>query len=193
MPLARNSAISEICSLTAGHSFRKKPEHHPDGTVFVVQPKDILTNGVFKTHELCRTNQIPKRLLKKGDVLLINRGRFTASVFDGSLDAPCVATSAFMVLTPKEPAQVLPDYLALYLNSTEGQNCFKRLNETTTIPFISRTNLESIIIPVPPLERQKKLVALERTTQRYTQLTARKTELLNSIINHQLIFKRRTP
>ncbi len=98
-----------------------------------------------------------------------------------------------MVLTPKDPAQVLPDYLALYLNSTEGQNCFKRLNETTTIPFISRTNLESIIIPVPPLERQKKLVALERTTQRYTQLTARTTELLNSIINHQLIFKRRTP
>lgn len=186
MAYSGNSAISEICSVTAGHSFRKKPEHNPGGNVFVVQPKDISSDGILDAQNLCRANLAPKRFLQKGDVLLINRGRFTASVFDGTLDAPCVATSAFMILTPKNLAQILPDYLALYLNSTEGKNCFKRLNETTTIPFISRGNLESIVIPVPPIEKQKQLAALERTKQRYTQLTTRKTELLNRIINHQL-------
>jgi len=100
----RNSAISEIGSLRAGHSFRKKPEHHPDGNVCVVQLKDILSDGILDTRKLCRTTQTSKRLLQKGDVLLINRGRFTASVFDGTFTAPCVATSAFMILTSKDPA-----------------------------------------------------------------------------------------
>jgi len=91
-----------------------------------------------------------------------------------------------MILTPKDPTQVLPDYLALYLNSTEGKNCFKRLNETTTIPFISRASLESIQIPVPTLERQRALAKFGELNQTYTRLSARKLTLQKRILEHEL-------
>lgn len=152
----------------------------------VIQPKDVTSDGVLKVETPGLINFTAGKCLNKGDVLLINRGRFTACVFEDNLGMPCVATSAFLILTPKDPAQLLPDYLALFLNSTEGQTILKRLNETTTIPFISLSNVESIVIPVPAMDMQQKLVALEQAKQRFAQLTARKTELLNRIINQQL-------
>lgn len=152
----------------------------------VIQPKDVTSNGILKVETPCLVNFTAGKSLNKGDVLLINRGRFTACVFEDTLGMPCVATSAFLILTPKNPAQLLPDYLALFLNSTEGQTILKRLNETTTIPFIKLSSLEQIEIPVPPLSMQQKLVDLEQAKQRFAQLTARKTELLNRIINQQL-------
>ncbi len=170
-----------------GYSFRGAPACIEDGNALVIQPKDVTSAGILKVETPCLVNFTAGKSLNKGDVLLINRGRFTACVFEDTLRMPCIATSAFLILTPKDPAQLLPDYLALFLNSTEGQTILKRLNKTTTIPFISLSNVESIVIPVPPLDMQKKLVALEQAKQRFAQLTARKTELLNRIINHQLI------
>lgn len=179
--------VSELCAARMGYSFRGSPACVENGNALVIQPKDVTSAGILKVEKPCRVNFSAGKSLNKGDVLLINRGRFTACVFEDNLGMPCVATSAFLILTPKNPEQLLPDYLALYLNSAEGQNIFKRLNETTTIPFIKLSSLEQIEIPVPPLDMQQKLVALEQAKQRFAQLTARKTELLNRIINQQLI------
>jgi restriction endonuclease S subunit len=170
-----------------GYSFRGAPVCIEDGNALVIQPKDVTSDGILKVEIPCPVDFPAGSNLNRGDVLLINRGRFTACVFEDSLGMPCVATSGFIILTPNDPAQLLPDYLALFLNSTEGQNIFKRLTETTTIPFIKLSNLESIEIPVLPLETQRKLVALEQAKQRFVQLTARKTELMNRILDHQLI------
>jgi restriction endonuclease S subunit len=169
-----------------GYSFRQKPDCIDDGNALVIQPKDVTPTGIFKVENPCRVKFPADKCLKKGDVLLINRGRFTASVFVDNQGLPCVATSAFLILAPKNPEQLLPEYLALFFNSAEGQNIFKRLNETTTIPFISLGNLESIEIPVLPVDMQQKLIALEQSKQRFAQLTARKVDLLNNLINKQL-------
>ncbi len=182
----RTAAISEVCSIKMGYTFRKKPVNDPAGNLLAIQPKDVSSDGVINTMKLCRVDQPLKNLLNEGDVLLINRGRFTAAVFNGSLDAPCVATSAFMVLTPKDPLQLLPEYLALYFNSTEGQNIFKRLNETTTIPFVSRTNLESVEIPLPSLERQEAMAKFGELNQTYARLSTRKLNLQKRILEHEL-------
>lgn len=169
-----------------GHSFRSRLEPQPNGQVLVIQPKDILPGGSLFGGDVCRVDISATKFLAKGDVLLINRGRFTACVFEDNLGFPCMATSAFLILTPRSPAQLLSDYVALYLNSATGQSVIKRLNETTTIPFISLGNLESVDISVPSLEKQQKLVALEQAKQRFAQLTARKVDLLNDLINNQL-------
>lgn len=169
-----------------GHSFRQKPVCIENGNALVIQPKDVTSDGMLKVEIPCLIDFPAGTNLNKGDVLLINRGRFTACAFQDNLGKPCVATSAFMILTSNDPAQLLPDYLALFLNSTGGQTILRRLNETTTIPFISLGNLESIEIPVPPLDMQQKLVALERAKQHFAQLTARKVNLLNNLINQQL-------
>lgn len=181
--------LRETCEIKMGVAFRSGFKHSPAGNIPVIQPKDIDNNGILQVVDVYRVKMAevnPKHILKPGDVLLSNRGRFAATTYTGQIDT-CVASGALLVLTVKQDAPVLPEYLALYFNSLAGKRQLGRLDETTTIPYVSRRNLEQIDIPVPPIERQETLVALERAKQHYTTLTTRKIELTNSIINHQLI------
>lgn len=179
----RKVYLEELCTARMGYTFREKPKFIKDGNVLVIQPKDVSGDGVLDVGTACRTEVSVDMRLKKGDVLLINRGRFTATVFGADAPIPCVATSAFIVITPKDPKRLLSEYLAMFYNSSAGQAMFKRLTETTTIPFISLGNLESSEIPLPPLERQKALVAIDETNRNYMRLCARKAELQQQIID----------
>ena len=179
--------IKELCTARMGYTFREKPTAVKDGSVFVIQPKDVSADGILDIGNACRTDVSAGFPLRNGDVLLINRGRFTATVFDVDLPIPCLATSAFIVLTPNEPNRLLPEYLALFFNSSAGQATFMRLTETTTIPFISLGNLESIAIPVPSLEQQKALVALDKLNKAYARLSSRKAELQKQIVDQQIV------
>lgn len=167
-----------------GYSFRGRPDFSPDGAYPVIQPKDVATDAVIDVEALDRIENPAGTPLEPGDVLLINRGRFTAAVFDERIGNCCVATSAFMILTPNDPAQIRPEYLMLFLNSAEGQRNLKRLNETTTIPFLSLSNLGSMEVPVPPIEQQREIVVLGEMNRAYARLSARKIELQNKIVTH---------
>lgn len=145
-----------------------------------------MTGGFLKVETPCRIEFPVEKKLNRKDVLLVSRGRFAACVFEDDQKLPCVVTSAFLILNPKNPDQLRPEYLALFFNSMQGQLLFNRLNERSTVPFVSLGKLKSVEIPVPPMDMQQKLVALEQAKQRFAQLTARKTELLNRIINQQL-------
>ena len=169
-----------------GYSFRQKPDCIADGNVLLIQPKDVTHDGFLDASDLWRTDLPVEKRLSNGDVLLINRGRFTAGVFNGAIKEPCVATSAFLIFTAKEPSQLLPEYLALFFNSADGQNLFKRLTMTTTIPFIGLGHLESIEIPLPSIERQKALATFGELNKAYLRLSSRKAELQKQIIDQQI-------
>jgi restriction endonuclease S subunit len=169
-----------------GYSFRQKPDFTPDGHVLVIQPKDVTADGILVPDLDCRIHSSSENRLAPGDVLLISRGRFTASTFDGSIKEPCLATSAFLIVTPKKSSQLLPGYLALFFNSSDCQTLFKRLHATTTIPFISMSNLESVEIPLPSLEQQEALVALDQMNKDYARLSSRKLSLQKQLLDHEL-------
>ncbi|MDD4102045.1 MAG: restriction endonuclease subunit S, partial [Kiritimatiellae bacterium] len=178
--------LKSLCKARLGYSFRQKPDFDPHAETLVIQPKDISADGVLSIDYACRVALSAANPLTPGDVLFINRSRFTACVFEGSIKAPCVATSAFLIFTPKDPSQLLPEYLALFFNSAEGQNLFKRLTMTTTIPFISLGHLESIEIPLPSIERQKALATFGELNKAYLRLSSRKAELQKQIIDQQI-------
>jgi restriction endonuclease S subunit len=184
--LAKLVKIKQCCEVKMGFSFRKMPLCSADGEVLLVQPKDVTAEGIFEPDFNCRIASPSENRLSPGDVLLTSRGRFTAAVFPASLETPCIATSAFLIVTPKKPAELLPDYLALFFNSSEGQMLFKRLNATTTIPFISLNNLETIEIPVPTLEQQKALIALDQMNKAYSRLSSIKLALQKQLLDHEL-------
>ncbi len=169
-----------------GYSFRQKPDFSADGNVLVIQPKDVTSDGIWVPDFDCRIHSSSENRLVPGDVLLISRGRFTASTFYSSVKEPCIATSAFLIVTPKKSAQLLSAYLALFFNSSDCQTHFKRLHETTTIPFISLSNLESIEIPLPPIEHQEALVALDQMNKDYARLSSRKLSLQKQLLDHEL-------
>jgi len=181
--------IYDIAAIKMGYAFRSRIENDPDGHFKVIQPKDISNEGTLLTEEIVTTGMDSvnsSHLLQKGDVLLVSRGRFTSAVYDDQFPNKCIASGSLLILTVQNAKPVLPDYLVLFFNSDRGNYQLHRLTERTTIPFLNRSSLEQMDIPVPNLETQEKLIALERAKQRYAQLTSRKVALLNSLINHEL-------
>ncbi len=179
--------IEEFSDIRMGHAFRSRLANVSDGSVLVLQPKNILSGGSisFSDELPLRTNaSITKPLMPK-DVLVVNRGRFVAAVFEPQDSATWTVPSSVLVLSITNQS-VFPEYVACYLNSMNGQRLFSRHCEQTTIPFISAGNLGRMNIPVPSLECQQALIAFGDSVARYAQLTNRKQELYRQILDYEL-------
>lgn len=179
--------ISEFAITRVGHSFRKRLMTVPGGLSKLIEPKNISSGGALVLDE---TNIIHSDIrmsppLKVGDILISNRGRFAAAVFDMPDTQTWIVPSSIVVLTITDRS-ILPGYIALYLNSARGQKQFQKLNEVSTVPFVSRTNLMEMDIPIPPLKRQDLLVTLGTANRRYNELTIKKHNLMNNILNNEL-------
>lgn len=179
--------INDFSNIRTGHAFRERLVDHPNGNVSVIQPKDIKADGTvaFSDGKYLRTNISSPRTLNQSDVLVVNRGRFAAVVFDFPFEESWIVPSSIMILSIREES-VLPEYIALYLNSPEGQRIFQRYFEYSTIPFISTNNMASMEIPIPPLDRQRALIKYREAARDYKLLTNRKHELYNQILSHEL-------
>jgi len=179
--------IKEFGKTRVGHSFRKRLVTVPGGVSKVIEPKNISSNGSLILDE---TNFIHSAIrmsppLKAGDVLISNKGRFAAAVFDISDTDTWIVPASIIVLTITD-CNILPGYIALYMNSAKGQKQFQKLNEVSTVPFVSRTNLMEMDIPIPPLKKQNLLVTLGTANRRYNELTIKKHSLMNNILNNEL-------
>ena len=159
----------------------------PGGSVKVIQPKNISVSGIlsFEDDEPLWTDVSSSNPLQSGDVLLVNRGRFAATVFNLHEPGPWIAPSSILILSIKDKS-VLPEYVTLFFNSPNGQKLFRLHLEKTTVPLISAKNLATMDIPVPPLEKQLALIDFEATNREYAQLSSRKLELQRQILRHEL-------
>lgn len=180
--------IRDICCVTAGYPFRSQINQDSGGNVLVVQPRDIHPNEAVRLGGLVRARADAVRRehwVRSGDVLFVNRGRFEAAVFWGDT-AEAVICSHSVLSLRVNAGEINPAYLALYLNSLAGQGALNRVGQTSTVPFVSRANVEELLIPVPTMERQRVLVELGMAALRFRQLSRRKAELIDSIISGEI-------
>ena len=179
--------IKDFCDIRIGHAFRTRLTDEPNGNVRVIQPKNVSSDGalVFKNGNPLRTNVTNPRPLLAEDVLVVSRGRFAAAVFDPPGDGEYIVPSSILVLSVRN-GSALPEYVAMYINSANGQKLFRRHLEKTTVPYINTVNMANMDLPVPPMRKQRMLVDLEGTTREYARLLDRKTKLLRRIIRHEL-------
>lgn len=178
--------IEEFSNIRIGHAFRSRLANVSDGNALVIQPKNILSDGSmsFGDDDPLRTDASVTKPLAPKDVLVVNRGRFAAAVFDLSDSATWIVPSSVLVLTITNHS-VLPEYVACYFNSMNGQRLFACHSEQTTIPFIGAGNLGRIDIPVPSLERQQTIIACGGAVARYAKLSNRKQDLYRQLLDHE--------
>ena len=179
--------VKDFCTIRVGYSFRSRVVDDPEGTTRIVQPKNISSDGTinFNGSVPLKTQVIPRSPLKKGEVLVLNKGRFAAAVFNMPGNEIWVTTASVMVFT-LTTQKVIPEYISLYLNSTKGQRKLSSLQELSSIPFVKRKNIEILDIPVPSISKQKKLVEMNRAISKYAELTHKKTEILKNLMNSEL-------
>ena len=153
--------LRDIADIRTGYQFRGKVMPEPDGTVKVIQIKDITDRHQIRTDDLVtvKLDRPDQYVTHKGDVLFLSRGHrlFAAVVVQAP---PCtIATGYFFIVRPKGQ-NVLAPYLAWYLNQPAFQEALRPLVRGSHMPLVAKGDFQELSIPLPPLDVQRNIVRL---------------------------------
>jgi restriction endonuclease S subunit len=127
-----------------------------------------------------------KHLLRPGDVLFSAKGTKNFAAVFAKGYPPAVASTSFFVLRLGQQ-QVLPDYLAWYLNNANAQKILKGAAMGTSIVSISKVVLQKLEIPIPPLDVQELVLKIENL-RKTEKLLKQQIDLLREQQVQQKIF-----
>lgn len=157
-----------LYSIASGFSFRNKIENDEKGDLLVIQMKDLHDGYSAIGRNLTRvSSELVGRsyILEEGDVLFIAKGSNNYAL-EFNLNLPnVIASSAFFVLRP-DSATVSPGYLAWYLNQIDAQRYIKQNTAGTYIPNINMGTVVNMLVEIPSLEVQKKIVTIYQLRKR---------------------------
>lgn len=178
--------LCDIASIRSGVFARTVPL----GDIQYLQLTDFDADGYYlpmAIKDLKRTKTLERHLLQEGDVLFAAKGskRF-ATVYRDSYGA-AVASSTFLVLTITQRELLCPEYLAMYLTVLGEQKAFSTMAMGSSLPIVSITSLASLEIPLPTLEKQKKLIRVQTLAQRQRALLQQITQLQTEVINRKIL------
>jgi type I restriction enzyme, S subunit len=116
----------------------------------------------MKTVRILRS-ELPRYLLRKGDVLLTEGGDLDklgrGAMWDGRVPECICQNHIFRVRC--DESEILPEYLSLYTGSPMGKAYFLSIaKQTTNLASINSTQLKHMPLPVPRLSDQSALVDL---------------------------------
>ena len=170
--------LKEIAVVRSGHSFRGSIEEALNGNGYVIQTRDQSADGQISWSKLVRADVAGRKepeWLQEGDVIFAARGiRNLASwVSEGDLNAlglPAICSPHYFQIRLDSTEKLLPEFLAWQLNQSVAQRYFQQSAEGTMQVSIRRSLLEETSITIPPLETQRKVVALSQRAHREEQI-----------------------
>lgn len=174
--------IKNTASVIAGYTFRTALKLHKNGLMSVVQAKDIL--GVFyiakdNLSKIDLQEYQTRAMIEKNDIIISSRGSFRASIIKNNMTNTIASSSVYILRI--EDKNILPEYLAIFLNSIEGQKKIKEKMTGSVIKTILRKDLENVKIPMPSKDIQNKIINLYKNNQAQQKILTRKKILINEI------------
>lgn len=128
-----------------------------------------------------------RHILQPGNILFSSKGNKNFAVVIEIHFPPSVASTSFFVirLTAKN---VLPSYLAWFLNHPDSQQMLKSQSQSTSMPSISKSVLEELEISVPDLLTQEKILKINHLRETEKKLknqmeTLREKQIQQMILN----------
>ena len=142
-------SLGKSCTIRSGQTFKGRLEDYSKGTVTVLLPKDIINGSIDYNNaakiDAATVSQIDRHLLKKGEIIIVNKGvRFNTFLYDG-LVPNVMATTAFYVITPGK--ELIPEYLHWYLNQEEARTYLADNIQGSVIPTITKSVLMQLPVP----------------------------------------------
>jgi len=178
---ARTTRLGVLAEIRAGYPFRGPIEQVPEGSVRVVQMRDLALDGTVRWTDVARTELAGRRTpdwLTRGDLLLVARGnRFYVASLD-AVPGPAVCGPHLFHLRLKSAPAVLPEFLAWQINQLPFQRVLRKAAEGSSQLSIRRPELEALEIRVPSMANQKKIAQLAG-------LALRERDLLTSLIRNR--------
>ena len=181
--------LSSITTIVSGYSFRGAVPFDASGNCFAAQVKDIDEDGLIDhscltpiREDVIRTDAF----LQKNDVLLATRGTDVGGLKVGLYtdeDKKVIATSSLYVLRVTD-ASILQEYLLYYLKSFYGQHALKSMMKGATVQTISKKDLASLDIPIPPKTRQQLIIDTMNNLIDQKRLHVKKIYLLQTLADN---------
>ena len=166
--MSRTETLNNIVNIRSGILFRGRLRNDPKGQVAVIQLRDVNNDGNILSKNLIKVNERNFRgdeFLKPNDVIFKAKSTYrTAAVFVEK-DIKTVASAHYFILrnTSKE---ILPEYLAWFLNQESAQHYFDTHARGTRVPIINKVSLGNLQIAIPDLSTQGKIVVVSRLSVR---------------------------
>ncbi|HIF9164175.1 TPA: hypothetical protein ACX6PM_001078 [Photobacterium damselae] len=190
--------LEEIAVTRAGHPFRGAIQESADGNGYVIQTRDLSDDGQIDLTKLTRAAVVGRKepeWLRAGDVIFVARGinNFASAISGEMLDQlelPSVCSPHYFQIRIVQTAALLPEFLAWQLNQLPAQRHFQQSAEGTVQVSIRRSVLEETPITIPPIETQRKVVALSQRARREEQIYQELIELRRmemQAIAHQVL------
>lgn len=130
----------------------------------------------------------PRHLLMPGDILFAAKGTNNFAVMAPVAEVNAAASPSFIVIRLKNPKEILPEFLVMFLNLPGTQAQIKTEAKGTAIPAISLQALANLNVHIPPLEKQQMLVAFAQLITLENNMLRQLAELLLKR-NHLIIEK----
>jgi len=157
--------LGEAAEIRLGYPFRGSIAEMPSGSVRVVQIRDVSRAGLRHRDALVATEvegrKEPDWLLDQ-DVLFVARGATTYASLVTAPPPRTVCSPHIYVIRVKEPARLLPAFLAWQLNQPPAQRYLRQSAEGSHQLSVRRSMLDKTPIRIPSIAWQHAAVELER-------------------------------
>lgn len=156
--------LQDLTEIHSGYIARGKIEAVAEGSHFLVQAKDVdgglltCTPDAFIRFnpKLSRTD----RPLQENDLLFMAKGAHNFTIQLGRLPEPALAAACFFIVRVST-TDILPGYLCWYLNQPPVVRYLVQYSgRGVHMPVVRRAVLENIEVPVPPMDVQINIDAL---------------------------------
>lgn len=180
--------LGELCDIHSGYTARGRLEPIAEGGMPAIQLRDVGSQGgvsgsLLQRYDLADLSD--RYLVRGGEVIFRSRGEpNTAAVVSAELSEPAAVIVPLIIMRPDQ-SRVLPAYLAWAINQPDAQRKLGSEAQGTSMRMIPKTVLERLDIPLPDLETQHRIAAMDALARREGGLLrelADRREQFNSLI-----------
>jgi type I restriction enzyme S subunit len=157
--------LKDLAEITAGPSgsLVDRLDDDPDG-IPMVSPSDITDRREIDTRKLRRlprkhAAKLDRFTLEENDIVIVRQGSLGRLALIGPLREKLLYSSSCIRVRPRS-RRVLPQYLTLYLSFPPVQEELKSRAAPGTVQSLNTAALEALSITVPPVVRQRDVVAI---------------------------------
>ena len=180
--------LREIARVQMGYSFRTRLELMEPGEIAVLQMRDLTDENRVDCSGLLRIEMEKLKehhLVKPGDLVFRSRGQVSTSAILTEDPGKAVVAAPLLRIRVNSDS-VLPEYLHWFINQPTAQAFLASRAKGTAQKMISKQALESLVVSVPPLERQRtiaELAALAEIEQDLMkQLSGKRRQYISTIL-----------
>ncbi len=181
--------ISQIAEIKSGYLFKKGIKPDKEGDVSVIQLKDVSEQGILNLNRLqliSLDNMGTENFLSVGDVLLKAKTNHPISTVIKEKMRNTIVTAHYFIVSVKQ-SEILPGYLAWYLNQRPAQIYFDRNSGGTRIQVINKKLLGDLEVVIPALETQARIEQLYGLHQKEQELADRLKAKKHTLVVAQLL------